>query len=177
MPKRALKPYPELRADCSKCAGLCCMAFAFDRSEKFAFDKAAGEPCRHLGAGHGCTIHADLDDKGFAGCVEYDCIGAGQRVTQEVFGGQSWQDKPVLAAPMMEAFRGMRKVHELLELLKAMDGLTLSNSQKLRKLNIEKSLMPNVGWTPQSLLAFERGSTPAEVQSLLIDLRAQISKR
>jgi len=44
-----------LRADCERCFGLCCVVPAFARSADFAFDKAAGEPCRHLG-GFACTV-------------------------------------------------------------------------------------------------------------------------
>jgi len=58
----------DLVADCSRCVGLCCVLLPFQRSADFAFDKAAGEPCRHLDDGHRCRIHAslleDLDGSG-----------------------------------------------------------------------------------------------------------------
>jgi hypothetical protein len=37
-----------LRAECARCAALCCVTLAFDASDLFAFDKAAGEPCPHF---------------------------------------------------------------------------------------------------------------------------------
>jgi hypothetical protein len=72
----------DLVADCSRCVGLCCVLLPFQRSADFAFDKAAGEPCRHLDDGHRCRIHASLLEDGMRGCVAYDCFGAGQTVTE-----------------------------------------------------------------------------------------------
>jgi len=104
-----------LVADCHRCAALCCVALAFDRSASFAFDKPAGEPCPSL-RGKLCVIHDDLEARGCSGCARYDCAGAGQRVVQEVFGGRS--EDP---ARMADAFRVMRDVQELRVLLRAMD--------------------------------------------------------
>ncbi|WP_118133535.1 hypothetical protein [Oceanicella sp. SM1341] len=113
-----------LQTDCSKCAALCCLVLAFDKGEDFAFDKNPGEPCRNL-SGHSCTIHDRLAQEGFRGCVAYDCLGAGNRVVQEVFGGRSWRQEPRLARLMMEAFSGMREVHRRIELLRAAEALPL----------------------------------------------------
>lgn len=113
-----------LKSDCSKCAALCCLALAFDKGRDFAFDKNPGEPCRNL-EGHQCAIHDSLTEKGFPGCVAYDCLGAGNRVVQEVFAGQSWQTEPRLTRPMMEAFSGMREVHKRIDLLRAAEALPL----------------------------------------------------
>ena len=102
----------ELRADCSRCVGLCCVAPAFARSADFAVDKPAGTPCTNLQADFRCAIHADLRDRGFAGCTVFDCLGAGQRVTAD-FAGRDWRT-PEVAAPMFAAFGIARQVHELL---------------------------------------------------------------
>ncbi len=100
----------ELRADCSRCVGLCCVAPAFARSADFAVDKPAGTPCTHLHTDFRCAIHADLRARGFAGCTVFDCLGAGQRVTA-AFAGRDWRD-PAVAAPMFAAFAAARQVHE-----------------------------------------------------------------
>ncbi|WP_068111955.1 hypothetical protein [Tropicimonas marinistellae] len=113
-----------LKTDCSKCAALCCVVLAFDKGKDFAFDKNPGEPCRNL-SGHDCTIHDRLKQAGFPGCVAYDCLGAGNRVVQEVFAGQSWQTDPRLLRLMMEAFSGMREVHKRIDLLRAAETLPL----------------------------------------------------
>ena len=108
-----------LRADCTRCAALCCVGLAFDRSALFAYDKEAGEACRHLGHDGRCTVHAFRREAGFAGCVGYDCLGAGQFVTQIVFGGRSWRDDPSLLRPMITAFAIVRELRGLLALLGA----------------------------------------------------------
>jgi hypothetical protein len=107
----------ELRADCSRCFGLCCVAPGFVKSAEFAFTKPAGQPCRHLQQDFRCSIHTKLRPQGFPGCVVYDCFGAGQHVAQRVFGGVSWREQPETAEPMFAVFAVMRQLHELLWLL------------------------------------------------------------
>jgi hypothetical protein len=92
----------ELRADCARCVGLCCVLPAFAVSSDFAFDKPAGTPCRHLADDHRCRIHARLRERGMRGCTVYDCFGAGQRVTQAAGGSPS------------AVFEAVRALHELL---------------------------------------------------------------
>ena len=106
-----------LRADCSRCFGLCCVAPGFSKSADFALTKPAGQPCRNLQDDDGCRIHATLRSQGFPGCVVYDCFGAGQRVAQHTFGGVSWRDEPQTSERMFEVFAVMRQLHELLWLL------------------------------------------------------------
>ena len=108
---------PLLRADCSRCAALCCVVPGFARSSDFAIDKPPVTPCPHLQFDHRCGIHASLRDLGFAGCTVYDCFGAGQRVTQDTFGGSSWREDPDLLAPMAEVFPQVRLLHEVLRYL------------------------------------------------------------
>lgn len=117
----------ELRAECSHCFGLCCVAPGFARSADFAFSKPAGQPCRHLQTDFGCGIHAALRGRGLPGCVVYDCFGAGQRVSQHTFGGVSWRARPETAEPMFEAFSVMRQLHELLWLLEEAGALDAAN--------------------------------------------------
>jgi uncharacterized protein YjbI with pentapeptide repeats len=113
----------ELRADCSRCFALCCVAPGFAKSADFPFTKAAGKPCRHLQPEFRCGIHASLRQQGFPGCVVYDCFGAGQRVSQRTFAGVSWRERPESAEPMFEVFGVMRQLHELLWLLDAAAAL------------------------------------------------------
>jgi hypothetical protein len=102
----------ELRADCSRCFGLCCVAPAFARSADFAVDKPAGRPCVNLLADSRCGIHDELRERGFPGCTVYDCFGAGQRVAAEF--GRDWRAAPETAARMFAAFECVRDLHELL---------------------------------------------------------------
>lgn len=105
---------PDLHADCSRCFGLCCVALPFARSADFPIDKAAGAPCPKLEPDFRCGIHARLREEGFRGCSAFDCFGAGQKVSQETFGGHSWQEDHGVARRMFEVFRVMRQLHELL---------------------------------------------------------------
>jgi Pentapeptide repeats (8 copies) len=104
----------ELRADCAKCFGLCCVAPAFTASSDFAITKPAGRPCPNLLADHRCGIHDSLRQKGFTGCSVFDCFGAGQRVAQELFDGRDWRSTPDVAGPMFAVFPVLRDLHELL---------------------------------------------------------------
>lgn len=166
----------ELRANCEQCAALCCVSFAFDKSTQFAIDKAAGSPCPNLGSGGLCSIHEGLSARGFNGCVQYNCFGAGQHLTQTVFAGRSWQDEPSLLVPMMNGFRAMRLVHDLLVLLREAGKLSLPAPKKLELLQLLGLLQPGDGWTEISLSAFEAGPVPGEVRAFLSSLRSSIDR-
>ncbi|WP_460446700.1 pentapeptide repeat-containing protein [Angustibacter aerolatus] len=103
----------ELRADCARCAGLCCVAPAFTASADFAIDKPAGRPCPNLLADSRCGIHDVLPQRGFRGCVTFDCLGAGQATVQRTFGGRDWRESPELARSVFAAFGVLRGLHEL----------------------------------------------------------------
>ncbi|GAA1660284.1 pentapeptide repeat-containing protein [Fodinicola feengrottensis] len=111
------EPLPEkseLRADCASCFGLCCVALTFAKSADFGIDKRAGEPCPNLADDFRCGIHQDLRPRGFAGCTVYDCFGAGQKISQETFGGKDWRQAPETAGHMFALLPVMRQLHELL---------------------------------------------------------------
>ena len=101
------------------------MALAFDRGDHFDHDKAAGVGCHNL-AGFTCGIHGDLAERGYSGCIAFDCLGAGQRVT-ELF-ERDWRSDPTQTGPIIEAFRMMREVQELRQLLVAAATLPLSDA-------------------------------------------------
>ncbi|WNV91794.1 pentapeptide repeat-containing protein [Umezawaea sp. Da 62-37] len=120
----------DLRADCSNCFGLCCVALAFSASADFAVDKDIGEPCRNLLADYGCGIHAKLRPAGFSGCTVYDCFGAGQKTSQVAFGGESWRESKDTAKSMFAVFPVMRQLHELLWYLT--EALALRAAKSIR---------------------------------------------
>ena len=119
-----------LRADCARCVGLCCVAPAFAASADFAQDKPAGRPCPQLRADSRCGIHDELRERGYPGCVVFDCFGAGQRVSQVTYPGRDWRDDPATAAGMFAAFAVARPLHELLWYLT--EALTLTPGGPLR---------------------------------------------
>lgn len=106
-----------LRADCSSCVGLCCVVPPFDAAQGFGFDKPAQTPCEHLCADHRCGIHEVLMPRGFSGCVAFDCLGAGQRLTASAvarFGDADWRARREVAAWLFEAYPRVRRVQEWL---------------------------------------------------------------
>ena len=121
----------ELKANCEKCYGLCCVALPFTASADFAFTKDAGEPCRNLLDDFRCGIHDVLRPSGFAGCTVYDCFGAGQQVSQEIYPGRDWRAGPEAASEMFAVFRVVRQLHELLWYLE--EALTLTPEESPSK--------------------------------------------
>lgn len=93
------------RADCSDCCGLCCVAPDLLAVQGFHVDKPAETPCAHLNDLHRCSIHATRKIHGYQACESFDCYGAGQWVTQRLFGGAKWTDSPDLAGQMFAAYR------------------------------------------------------------------------
>ncbi|HET8718196.1 MAG TPA: pentapeptide repeat-containing protein [Nocardioidaceae bacterium] len=117
-------PPEQLRADCSRCTGLCCVALPFAASADFAADKPAGSPCLHLADDDRCRIHDRLRPAGYAGCTVYDCLGAGQRLTHGAGEERSWRGASATAAGLFRSLPLLQGVHELLALLDEAAGLT-----------------------------------------------------
>jgi uncharacterized protein YjbI with pentapeptide repeats len=152
----------ELRADCGRCFGLCCVALPFGRSADFAIDKAAGTPCRNLRDDFRCGIHAELRQRGFSGCTVYDCFGAGQKVSQLTFGGQDWRSGgPEHARRMFDVFPVVRQLHEMLRYLT--EALTLPAARPVHG-DLRRMLARTERLTLQS---------PAELGELDVDAHRQ----
>jgi hypothetical protein len=163
-----------LQADCSRCAALCCVALAFDRSPLFAFDKPAGAPCPHLRPDHRCGIHTCREEHGFAGCARYDCAGAGQAATALFAGGslgRSWQDTPELLPAMLEAFHILRDVHHFLGLLAAAGRLPLTAALVQSRTKLLTALQPPGGWTARALAQFDWDDLRRSIKAFLAALR------
>jgi uncharacterized protein YjbI with pentapeptide repeats len=157
----------DLRADCSRCFGLCCVAPGFAASADFAIDKAAGQPCPHLRSDFGCEIHARLRQRGFPGCAAYDCFGAGQRVAQVTFGGRDWRAEPRTAAVMFAAFQAMRQLHELIWHLREARSLRAAAELRgaLDEAIAETELLADGG--AEALAALDVTAHRRDVQTLL----------
>jgi hypothetical protein len=163
---------PDLRADCTRCAALCCVALAFDHSAHFAFDKRAGEPCSNLDAACRCRIHARLAKSGFSGCVAYECHGAGQYVVQHLFNGRSWREAPHLLAPMMAAFAEMKAIQEARLLIAAAAKLALPLGELDRLGTYADLLHPEGGWTRSRIDNGEGRALVDEIHRYLRGLKA-----
>lgn len=170
-----------LKADCKNCFGLCCVALYFSKSEGFPVDKTAGKPCINLQNDFSCKVHKDLNKKGLKGCLAYDCFGAGQKVAQITYNGQSWRENTESSKEMYEVFVVMRQLHEILwyltEAFRIQSNLEIKNkidsliqrTEELTKLD------------SQDILKLDIISHKLEVNKLLLEtsksVRSKIRKR
>ena len=147
-----------LTADCTKCFGLCCTALTILASSDFPINKTAGTPCMNLQSDYSCQIHSRLRDNGFKGCTVFDCLGAGQAVSQVTFNGQSWRENRDIGQKMFHVFPIMEQIHEMIaytaealtydmpddladklgEKLKELQGLTKLDADNLLALDLVK---------------------------------------
>jgi hypothetical protein len=162
-----------LRADCTQCVGLCCVALAFARSADFAIDKDAGDPCLNLRDDFRCSIHPVLRERGFAGCTVFDCLGAGQKVTQVTFGGRSWRDDPQSGELLFAVFQVMRQLHEVLWYL---DRAAAVPQAELLRPEIDQLLAETEELTeraPEDLLSVDVAAHRSRIDAVL----SQVSER
>ncbi|WP_394249539.1 pentapeptide repeat-containing protein [Arthrobacter pityocampae] len=164
----------DLRPDCSSCFALCCTALGFSRSADFAVDKPAGSPCRNLNSDFSCTIHDRLRPRGFRGCTVFDCLGAGQNVSQHLFRGVSWREAPETAPEMFAAFTVVRQLHEMLWYL-AEAGSRTYDPDILHRIDGLRSIIEGaMGDDAQQVLALDLGSLHARVRSTLMDVSDEV---
>lgn len=134
--------------------GLCCVVLPFARSTDFAFDKAAGEECRHLD-GPACGIHDRLLTSGMCGCVAYECFGAGQQVVQVTYAGRELTGP--LRAEAGAVYAVVRRLHEIQALLlEVPDAAALAT--EVRTL---------ADGTPEALLALDLDALAGRVGAVL----------
>ncbi len=111
---------PSLVADCERCFALCCVLLPFQAASGFGMDKPGGTPCPNLADDDRCSIHATLRQDGWAGCVTFDCFGAGQQVSQVTYAGVSWREHGN-RGEMAAVLSVMRVLHEMLAHLTEVD--------------------------------------------------------
>ncbi len=162
----------DFQSDCANCAALCCLSLHFDAGESFAHSKPAGAPCAKL-SGFGCSIHKDLTQKGYSGCVAYECLGAGQKVT--ALFDTTWRDDPKMTGPMMDAFRQMRSVQSVLQLLHTAAALPLPTLQEQERRQWLNHIATDQ-WTPRALESFEDDGIEAKIKAWLRGLAAFMPK-
>lgn len=102
----------EASADCARCFGLCCTALSFQRGGQFGHDKLAGEPCHFLAADFGCRIHSRREELGYEGCMDFDCLGAGQRASV-AFAADNWRRDAGVARRMHAHFAQLLRLQEM----------------------------------------------------------------
>ncbi|MFD3548397.1 pentapeptide repeat-containing protein [Streptomyces sp. NPDC058655] len=176
-----LPALPVLQADCANCFALCCVALPFAKSSDFAADKPAGTPCTNLARDFRCGIHTRLRDSGFRGCTVFDCLGAGQQVSQVTFGGRDWRTHPGTARQMYEVFPVMRQLHELLAYLA--EALALPAAAPVHP-GLRHALAETERWTradAEALAALDVSALRHEANALLLKsselVRAEVPGR
>ncbi|WP_310621067.1 hypothetical protein [Flexibacterium corallicola] len=110
--------------------------------------------CSNLDCKGLCKIHSKLEENGFKGCIRFSCFGAGQRVSNEIFGGLSWQSDPALLEGMTVAFWSLRQIHELQAMLFEAKKLPLPEDVMRGLESLLGQLEPDDGWTQEKLLGY-----------------------
>ncbi|NMS90712.1 pentapeptide repeat-containing protein [Clostridioides difficile] len=161
------KLFDELKIDCEKCFGLCCLALYFSASDGFPADKESGKPCINLQSDFKCSEHNNLVKRGFKGCTAYDCFGSGQKVAQVTYKGRDWMKSSELANQMSEVFLIMRQLHEMLWYLKEASVLDISDKVKTKIDSIIEETEKITTMNPEQLIDLDITSHRLKVNSLL----------
>lgn len=158
-----------LIADCSKCFGLCCTALHIVESSDFSMNKPANTPCANLKSDDSCSIHTQLRDKGFKGCTVFDCLGAGQVVSQVTFNNLSWREHPESRDQMFQVFPVMDQIHEMIAY--AAEALSYNIPGTLwDKLSAKLTELQNLtAWSADRLLALDLRAYRFSLNELLTE--------
>jgi hypothetical protein len=101
------------------------------------------------------------------GCTVFDCFGAGQRITQQTFGGRSWREAPGLAAAQFAVLPVVRQLHEMLWYLA--EVLTLPDAEDFHEdvRTLHDRVEALAAGTADDLQALDVGGVRADVGELL----------
>lgn len=172
-PRSASLDRSRLRPDCSSCSALCCTALGFQRSADFPVDKPAGSPCGNLDAGFACTVHDALRPRGYVGCTVFECFGAGQAVTQDLYRGVTWRDDPSIAAEQFRVFCITRRLHELLWYLAEVSERTFDPDARAAA-NALRADIDAALTSVASVLALDVEAVHGAVRDLLVEVSAEV---
>ncbi len=172
-PSSASPDRSRLHADCSSCAALCCTALGFRRSADFPVDKPAGTPCGNLDADFTCTVHDALRPRGYVGCTVFECFGAGQAVTQDLYRGVTWRDDPSIAAEQFRVFGISRRLHELLWYLAEASERTFDPDARAAANALRADIVAALT-SVASVLALDVEAVHGAVRDLLVDVSAEV---
>jgi Pentapeptide repeats (8 copies) len=102
-----------------------------------------------------------------AGCTVFDCFGAGQRITQQTFGGQGWRAAPEIAAAQFAVLPVVRQLHEMLWYLT--EAAELPEAAPLREAvrSVRARTEELAGGTAERLRALDVARHRADVGELL----------
>jgi uncharacterized protein YjbI with pentapeptide repeats len=158
-----------LKSDCTQCFGLCCVALPYGKSSDFPFKKDGGEPCQNLCSDNSCKIHEGLREKGFRGCVSYECFGAGQHVSQTIYKGLDWRENSERASEIFEVFPIVQQLHEMLLYLN--QALNLRETQSFHSVlqRLYNETLHLTERTPEEILQIDIVSHRSKVNQVLLE--------
>lgn len=165
---------PDLRPDCGNCFALCCTALGFSRSADFAIDKPAAAACPNMADDFSCTIHHRLRPRGFAGCSVFDCFGAGQVVSQQIFGGTSWLEDPSCRRSMFSVFKVVRRLHEMLWYLREAEERSYDPELASAARELSRAILAITGGGPASVVGADVERLHGEVRDLLMEVSDEV---
>ncbi|MEK5231729.1 pentapeptide repeat-containing protein [Lysinibacillus sp. FSL K6-0232] len=157
-----------LQADCQNCFGLCCTALNIVASSDFAIHKPAGKPCPNLQEDYRCRIHHELRDTGFKGCTVFDCLGAGQHVSQMTFQGQDWRQSRKHAEKMFQVFPIMEQLYEMIAYVAEALSYKVDKSLYKQLLAQLEQLQQLIACDADALLALDIVTIRMPVNALLL---------
>lgn len=166
----------QLKADCSKCSGLCCTALLFSKIDGFPENKQAGKPCTKLQNDYRCKIHNDLEKLNMKGCIGYDCFGAGQHVTQSIYKGETWLTLREKSNEIFDIFLIIVQLYQIRYYLEESALIIPAKDlwSDIRDLINENEALCNS--TPQSILAIDIDSYRSRVNIILKQVCDSIRK-
>ncbi|KOY80665.1 pentapeptide repeat-containing protein [Lysinibacillus macroides] len=170
----SIKIRESLQADCQSCFGLCCTALNIVASSDFAVNKPAGKPCPNLQEDYRCRIHNKLRDTGFKGCTVFDCLGAGQHVSQITFKGQDWRQSQEHADRMFQVFPIMEQLYEMIAYLAEALSYKVNNTLYKQLLTQLEQLQQITECDADALLALDIITIRMPVNTLLLKTSEQI---
>lgn len=163
-----------LQADCQSCFGLCCTALNIVASSDFAINKPAGTPCPNLQDNYSCHIHSQLRETGFKGCTVFDCLGAGQQVSQVTFHGQDWRQSREHADKMFRVFPIMEQLYEMIAYVAEALSYQVDNMLYEQLLAQLKHLQQTIAQDADTLLALDMVAIRMPINALLLQTSEQI---
>lgn len=163
-----------LQADCQSCFGLCCTALNIVASSDFAINKPAGTPCPNLQDNYSCHIHSQLGETGFKGCTVFDCLGAGQQVSQVTFHGQDWRQSREHADKMFRVFPIMEQLYEMIAYVAEALSYQVDNMLYEQLIAQLKHLQQTIAQDADTLLALDMVAIRMPINALLLQTSEQI---
>jgi len=166
----------ELSIKCEKCSGLCCTALYFAKTEGFPENKPSGKPCKNLMENFRCSIHEDLISSKMKGCLAYDCFGAGQKVTQNIYRQETFRTLPKLADQIFEVYLIVFRLHQMLWYLIEASTIIMDDASKYDIDVLIKENERMTGLQPEEILRLSLKEHHAQVNKILKKVEKQISK-